>query len=168
MKNSPLTMISVRLTSARLLQSNRESILSRKNEKLNGGFRVSVQDKIIALFSLIVSYVYILASGNIEDSELNEKLIRRYGVPKSRTLTSSVFMSPIGQEHYELFEPLTGVFHESVQQAHGLREEGKKEEEEVEEEASTWCTRCVSEDTSKVNFASYFSSALFDLLNISD
>ena len=114
-----------------------------------------------------MSYVYILASGNIEDSELNEKLIRRYGVPKSRTLTSSVFMSPIGQEHYELFEPLTGAFHEAVQQAHGLREEGKKKKEE-EEEASTWCTRCVSEDTSKVNFASYFSSALFDLLNISD
>ena len=119
-----------------------------------------------------MSYVYILASGNKEDSELNEKLIRRYGVPKSRTLTSSVFMSPIGQEHYELFEPLTGAFHDSVQQAHGLREEGKKkeeeEEEEEEEEASTWCTRCVSENTSKVIFASCFSSALFDLLNISD
>lgn len=85
-----------------------------------------------------MSYVYILASSNIEDSDLNEKLIRRYGVPKSRTLTSSVFMSPIGQEHYELFEPLTGAFHDSVQQAQGLREEGKEEEE-----ASMWHTRCV-------------------------
>ena len=80
-------------------------------------------------------HVYILAS-SVEDSELNEKLIRRYGVPKSRTLTSSVFMSPIGQEHYELFEPLTGAFHDAVQQAQELEEEGK------EEEASTWCTRC--------------------------
>ena len=126
--------------------------------------RYPVQDKINALFSLILSYVYILASSDKEDSELNEKLIRRYGVPKSRTLTSSVFMSPIGQEHYELFEPLTGTFHDTVQQAHGLREEGK----EKEEEASTWCTRCVSEYTSKVIFASWFSSALFDLLNISE
>ena len=101
-------------------------------------------------------YFYILASSNKEDSELNEKLIRRYGVPKSRTLTSSVFMSPIGQEHYELFEPVTCAFHDSVQQAHGLREEGNKEKEE---EAFTWCTRCVSEDTSKVIFASWFSTA---------
>ena len=92
-----------------------------------------MQDERNALFSLI------LAASNKEDSELNEKLIRRYGVPKSRTLTSSVFMSPIGQEHYELFEPLTGAFHDSVQQAQGLRVEGK----ENEEEASTWCTRCV-------------------------
>jgi len=85
-----------------------------------------------------VSYVYTLAASNEEDSELNEKLIRRYGVPKSRTLTSSVFMSPIGQEHYELFDSLTGAFHDSVQQAQGLREEGKKEEK-----ALNWCTRCV-------------------------
>jgi len=79
------------------------------------------------------------AASNKEDAELNEKLIRRYGVPKSRTLTSSAFMSPIGQEHYELFEPLTGAFHDSIQQAHGLREKGK----EKEEEASLWCTRHV-------------------------
>ena len=164
MKNSPSTMICLKLTSARLLQSSRGSILSQENtEKLNGGCKVSVQDNVNALASLIMSYVYILASSNKEDSELNEKLIRRYGVPKSRTLTSSVFMSPIGQEHYELFEPLTGAFHDSVQQTHGLRGEGKKEEE-----AATWCTRCVSEDTSKIIFASCFSSALFNLLNISD
>lgn len=86
-----------------------------------------------------MSYVYILAASNKEDAELNEKLIRRYGVPKSRTLTSSAFMSPIGQEHYELFEPLTGAFHDSIQQAHGLRVKGK----EKEEEASLWCTRHV-------------------------
>lgn len=98
----------------------------------------SAQEKFNVLFSLIVSYVYTLAASNEEDSELNEKLIRRYGVPKSRTLTSSVFTSPIGQEHYELFEPLTGTFHDSVQQAQGLREEGKKEEK-----ALNWCTRCV-------------------------
>lgn len=49
-----------------------------------------------------------------------------------------MFMSPIGQEHYELFEPLTGAFHDLVQQAHGLRDDGKEEDD-----ASTWCTRCV-------------------------
>lgn len=97
-----------------------------------------MQEKFNVLFSLIVSYVYTLAASNEEDSELNEKLIRRYGVPKSRTLTSSVFMSPFDQEHYELFEPLTGTFHDSVQQAQGLREEGKKEEK-----ALNWCTRYV-------------------------
>lgn len=88
--------------------------------------------------SLCPMLLYTLAASNKEDSELNEKLIRRYGVPKSRTLTSSVFMSPIGQEHYELFEPQTGAFHDSVQQAQGLREEGKKEEK-----ALNWCTRYV-------------------------
>ena len=93
-----------------------------------------------------MSYVYILASSNKEDSELNEKLIRRYGVPKSRTLTSSIFMSPIGQEHYELFEPLTGAFHDSVQQVHGVREEDKKKEED----AATWCTRCVVTGIKKI------------------
>ena len=31
-------------------------------------------------------------------------------------------MSPISQEHYRLFQPLTGSFHDSVQQAHGLKE----------------------------------------------
>ena len=91
----------------------------------------------------------VVASSNKEDSELNDKLIRRYGVPKSRTLTSSVFMSPIGQEHYELFEPLTGTFQDSIQQAHRLREEGK---EEKEEQKSTWCTRCVLSLASKSVF----------------
>ena len=31
-------------------------------------------------------------------------------------------MSPISQEHYRLFQPLTGSSHDSVQQAHGLKE----------------------------------------------
>ncbi|KAJ7370710.1 hypothetical protein OS493_030462, partial [Desmophyllum pertusum] len=74
---------------------------------------------------------------NTEDSDLSNKLIRRYGIPKSRTLTSSVFVFPIGHEHYEMFEPLTSAFHDSVQQAHGLSQEGK------EDDPSTWCTRCV-------------------------
>ena len=106
-----------------------------------------MQDKRNASFSLI------LAASNKEESELNEKLIRRYGVPKSRTLTSSVFMAPIGQEHYELFEPLTGTFHDSVQQALGLREEGEKEKEE----ASHWCTRCVLFLASKCVFLARIS-----------
>ncbi|KAJ7372648.1 hypothetical protein OS493_017920 [Desmophyllum pertusum] len=65
------------------------------------------------------------ASSNTEDSDLSDQLIRRYGIPKSRTLTSSVFASPIGQEHYEMFEPLASTFHDSVQQAHGLKQEDK-------------------------------------------
>ncbi|XP_022782024.1 cytosolic endo-beta-N-acetylglucosaminidase-like [Stylophora pistillata] len=72
--------------------------------------------------------------GNSEETEQNDKLIRRYGVPKSRLLTSSVFMSPIGQEHYRLFQPLTGSFHDSVQQAHGLNESRA-------DCVSDWCTR---------------------------
>ena len=44
-------------------------------------------------------------------------------------------MSPIGPEHYELFEPLTGVHHNTVQQAHELKEE--------DEDGATWCTRYV-------------------------
>ena len=58
----------------------------------------------------------------MEDSDLNNKLIRRYGIPKSRTLTSSVFTSPIGSAHYTLFEPLSGDPHQVVQQTFGLRE----------------------------------------------
>ena len=44
-------------------------------------------------------------------------------------------MSPIGPEHDELFKPLTGVHHNTVQQAHGLKEE--------DEDGGTWCTRYV-------------------------
>ena len=73
-----------------------------------------------------------LGSSNTKDSDLVDKLVRRYGIPKSRTLTSSAFMSPIGPEHYELFEPLTGVSHNTVKQVHGLREE---------DGVAAWCTR---------------------------
>ena len=58
----------------------------------------------------------------MEDSDLNKKLIRRYGIPKSQTVTSSVFTSPIGSEHYTLFEPLSGDPHQVAEQAFGLGE----------------------------------------------
>ena len=74
-----------------------------------------------------------LVGSSTEDSDLNSKMIHRYGIPKSRTLSSSAFMSPIGPEHYRLFEPLAGDFHNIVQQAQGLREE--------DEDGVTWCTR---------------------------
>lgn len=67
-----------------------------------------------------------------ENSELNEKLVRRYGIPKSRTSTSSAFTSPIGLDRYRMFEPLTGDSHNTVQQAHGMT---------VDEDVETWCTR---------------------------
>ena len=70
----------------------------------------------------IVPVYHFLDPGQMEDSDLNNRLIRRYGIPKSRTLTSSVFTSPIGSEHYTLFEPLSGDPHQVVQQAFGLRE----------------------------------------------
>ena len=71
----------------------------------------------------------------MEDSDLNNKLIRRYGIPKSRTLTSSVFTSPIGSEHYTLFEPLSGDPHQVVQPAFGL---GEYDETQTNSE---WLTR---------------------------
>ena len=76
---------------------------------------------------------HLVGSSNAEDSDLNSKMIHRYGIPKSRTLSSSAFTFPIGPEHYRLLEPLTGDFHNIVQQAQGLREE--------DEDVGTWCTR---------------------------
>ena len=76
----------------------------------------------IFVLKCILFFFFLSDPGNSEETEQYNKLIRRYGVPKSRPLTSSVFMSPISQEHYRLFQPLTGSFHDSVQQAHGLKE----------------------------------------------
>lgn len=73
-------------------------------------------------------------SANPEDSKLNDKLTR-YGIRKSQTLTSSTFTSPIGQDRYKLFKPLTGDSHNTVQQAHGLTE--------ADDNVTTWCTRWV-------------------------
>ena len=87
---------------------------------------------------MLILLFFLSDPGNSEETEQNDKLIRRYGVPKSRLLTSSVFMSPIGQEHYRLFQPLTGSFHDSVQQAHGLKESRA-------DCVSDWCTRFVLE-----------------------
>ena len=74
-------------------------------------------------------------SANPEDSKLSDKLIRCYGIRKSQTLTSSVFTSPIGQDRYRLFEPLTGDSHNTVQQAHGLTG--------ADDDVTPWCTRWV-------------------------
>lgn len=113
-----------------------------KGRKLEGACTASLQHS-FKHFSHTVLF-YIVVSTKAEDPDLNNKLIRRYGVPKSRIMTSSMFMSPIGQEHYELFEPLTDAFHDLLQQAHGFREEDKKEDD------STWCTRLVSLLVSKI------------------
>ena len=71
----------------------------------------------------------------MEDSDLNNRLIRRYGIPKSRTLTSSVFTASIGSEHYTLFEPHSGDPHQVAQQAFGSREYDETQT------SSEWLTR---------------------------
>ena len=64
-------------------------------------------------------------------SQLNQRLVQRYGVRKSAVLRSSVFTSPIGGEHYEAYAPLSGDDHVTVSQA--FMGEDKPNE--------SWCTR---------------------------
>ena len=82
----------------------------------------------------IITVFFVDYSTSVE-SDFNKKLIHLYGIPHSGKVTSSVFISPIGEEHYELFAPLTGIYHDFVQQAHAR-------DSEVND--TTWCTRCVT------------------------
>ena len=67
---------------------------------------------------------------NAEDSRLNNMFKKKYGASPSRVLTTSVFVSPVGKEHFEAYAPLTKDNHNFIQKAFGSDGVGE-----------TWCTR---------------------------
>ena len=73
-----------------------------------------------------------------EDSLLNKRTKERYGICKSRMITSSPFSAPIGEEHYQAYAPLSSSDCDHVRRVFGV-------DESREAGVPRWSTRYVGE-----------------------